>query len=114
MFMNAILILTASPTVATRIGLDNFHMVRQHYVMLPTALAMMIDVSMLSPRQVQRLGILLFLLFLGLTSLTLFYETEIKSATRWLSVGPLSLQPSEFLKPTFAIFANWMFSLKLN
>lgn len=114
MFMGAILVLAASPAVATRIGLDSFHMVRQHYVMLPAAIAVVIGISMLSPKQVRRLGVLLFLLFLGLTSLTLVYGSEIKGATRWLSVGPLSLQPSEFLKPTFAIFAAWMFSLKLS
>ncbi len=114
MFMGAILVLAASPAVATRIGLDSFHMVRQHYVMLPAAFAVVIGVSMLSPRQVRRLGVVLFLLFLGLTSLTLLYGTEIKGATRWLSVGPLSLQPSEFLKPTFVIFAAWMFSLKMS
>jgi len=113
MFMGAILVLAASPAVATRIGLDSFHMVRQHYVMLPAALALVIGVSMLSPKQVRRLGVVLFLVFLGLTSLTLIYGAEIKGATRWISVGPLSLQPSEFLKPTFAIFAAWMFSLKL-
>lgn len=114
MFMGAILVLAASPAVATRIGLDSFHMVRQHYVMLPVAFAVVVGVSMLSPRQVRRLGVLLFLLFLGLTALTLVYGTEIKGATRWISVGPFSLQPSEFLKPTFAIFAAWMFSLKLS
>jgi cell division protein FtsW len=113
MFMGAILVLAASPAVATRIGLDSFHMVRQHYVMLPAALAIVIGISMLTPKQVRRLGVVLFLVFLGLTSLTLFYGSEIKGATRWISVGPLSLQPSEFLKPTFAIFAAWMFSLKL-
>src|SRR5688572_24001197 len=113
MFMGAILVLAASPAVATRIGLDSWHMVRQHYVMLPAAFAVVLGVSMLSPKQVRRLGVLLFLLFLGLTSLTLVYGAEIKGATRWISVGPLSLQPSEFLKPTFAIFAAWMFSLKL-
>ena len=114
MFMGAILVLAASPAVATRIGLDSFHMVRQHYVMLPAAFALVIGVSMLSPKQVRRLGVLLFLLFLGLTTLTLFYGSEIKGATRWISVGPFSLQPSEFLKPTFAIFAAWMFSLKMS
>ena len=114
MFVGAILVLAASPAVATRIGLDSWHMVRQHYVMLPAAFAVVVGVSMLSPRQVRRLGVLLFLLFLGLTSLTLFYGTEIKGATRWISVGPASLQPSEFLKPTFAIFAAWMFSLKMS
>jgi cell division protein FtsW len=44
--------------------------------------------------------------------MTLFTGVEIKGATRWISVGPLSLQPSEFLKPCFAIFAAWMFSLQ--
>ena len=51
MFMGAILVLAASPAVATRIGLDSFHMVRQHYVMLPAALALVIGISMLSPKQ---------------------------------------------------------------
>jgi len=76
--------------------------------------SVVVGVSMLSPKQVRRLGVLLFLLFLGLTTLTLFYGSEIKGATRWISVGPFSMQPSEFLKPTFAIFAAWMFSLKLS
>jgi cell division protein FtsW len=114
MFMGAILVLAASPAVATRIGLDSFHMVRQHYVLLPVAFAVVVSVSMLSPRQIRRLGVILFFLFLALTALTLFYGVEIKGATRWISVGPLSLQPSEFLKPTFAIFAAWMFSLKMS
>ena len=114
MFMGAILVLAASPAVATRIGLDSFSMVRHHYVMLPVAFAVVLGVSMLSPKQVRRLGVLLFLLFLGLTTLTLLYGTEIKGATRWIAVGPFSLQPSEFLKPTFAIFAAWMFSLKMS
>ena len=114
MFMGAILVLAASPAVATRIGLDSFHLVRQHYVMLPAALAIVVGISMLSPKQVRRLGVVLFVVFLGLTALTLVYGSEIKGATRWVSVGPLSLQPSEFLKPTFAIFAAWMFSLKLD
>jgi cell division protein FtsW len=114
MFMGAILVLAASPAVATRIGLDSFHMVRQHYVMLPVAFAVVVGVSMLSPKQVRRLGVVLFLVFMALTSLTLVYGSEIKGATRWISVGPFSLQPSEFLKPTFAIFAAWMFSLKMS
>ena len=61
-FMGAILVLAASTAVATRIGLDSLHMVRQQYVMLPVALTVVVGVSMLSPRQVRRLGVLLFLL----------------------------------------------------
>jgi cell division protein FtsW len=69
---------------------------------------------MLSPKQVRRLGVLLFLLFLSLTALTpsLWHRDQGRDAL--ISVGPFSLQPSEFLKPTFAIFAAWMFSLKMS
>ncbi len=112
MFAGAILVLAASPAVATRIGLDGFYLVRHHYAALPVALAITIAVSTLQPRQVRRLGIIFFLVFLGLTALTLVLGHEIKGARRWLDLGPISLQPSEFLKPTFAIFAAWMFALE--
>jgi cell division protein FtsW len=112
MFVGAILVLAASPAVAVRIGLDSFYLVRHYYMMLPLAGATLVSVSVLSPRQVRRLGVILFFFFLALTALTLVSGTEIKGATRWIHVGPLSLQPSEFLKPCFAIFTAWMFALQ--
>ncbi len=112
MFIGAILVLAASPAVATRIGLDSFYLVRHHYMMLPVAAGVLITVSVLTPRQVRRLGVVLFLFFLALTAMTLGSGMEIKGATRWIDVGPTSLQPSEFLKPSFAIFTAWMFALQ--
>lgn len=35
---------------------------------------------------------------------------EVKGASRWINLGPLSLQPSEFAKPGLIVFAAWMFS----
>ncbi len=110
-FIGAILVLAASPAVATRIGLDAFYLVRHHYIMLPPAIAVMIGVSLLSVRQIRRLGVGLFVIFLLLTALTLVHGIEIKGAARWISIGITTLQPSEFLKPGFAIFAAWMFAL---
>jgi cell division protein FtsW len=112
MFAGAILVLAASPAVATRIGLDSFYLVRHHYLALPLALGVTVSVSTLGPRQVRRLGVILFLAFLGLTAMTLAWGDEIKGARRWIDLGPMSLQPSEFLKPTFSIFAAWMFALQ--
>jgi cell division protein FtsW len=112
MFVGAIMVLAASPAVAVRIGLDSFYLVRHFYMMLPVAGATLIAVSVLTPRQVRRLGVVLFFFFLALTALTLFSGNEIKGATRWISIGPFSLQPSEFLKPCFAIFTAWMFALQ--
>ena len=47
---------------------------------------------------------------MALMVLTLFIGPEIKGATRWLSVGPYSVQPSELVKPGFAVVAAWMFA----
>lgn len=108
--LGAILVLAASPAVAGRIGLENFHFVRRHFVFLPVSLLLMVGVSMLTPRGVRRLALLGFAVSLLAMVLVLFVGFETKGATRWLSFAGLSLQPSEFVKPTFAVVAAWMFS----
>ena len=105
-----ILTLAASPPVAARIGYDSFYFVKRETVYLPIALALTLAVSLLEPRGVRRIAVLVFLVSLALMATTLMVSTEIKGARRWLSLGPLSLQPSEFVKPAFAVVAAWMFA----
>jgi cell division protein FtsW len=47
---------------------------------------------------------------LALLALTFVIGVEIKGARRWINFPGLSLQPSEFIKPTFAVVAAWLFS----
>lgn len=105
-----LLILAASPSVAERIGADSFYFVQRQAIYLPAALAVMFAVSLLSPRDVRRLALLGFVVSLLLLVLTPWLGAEIKGARRWLSFGPISLQASEFVKPTFAVVAAWMFA----
>lgn len=109
-FFGVILAFAASPAVADRLGLESFHFVRQHLAMLPAALLLVVAVSLLGLRSIRRLALVGFLGALGLTALTLAFGPEVKGATRWLSLAGLSLQPSEFLKPTFAVVAAWLFA----
>ena len=105
--------MAASPAVANRIGLDGFHLARRQLVLLPVAAAIMISISLAGPRMVRRMAIVAFILSLGLTALTLVAGSEIKGATRWISIFGISLQPSEFLKPSFAVVAAWLFACTL-
>lgn len=109
--IGVVLIQAASPAVAERIGLSTFHFIERHLMMLLPALAIMVGVSLLSPRGVRRLAILLLLGAVGGVALTLIVGVEIKGATRWLHLPGLSLQPSEFVKPAFAVVAAWLFAL---
>ncbi|WP_114394592.1 FtsW/RodA/SpoVE family cell cycle protein [Oleisolibacter albus] len=111
--IGVVLIQAASPAVADRIGLSTFHFIEKHLVVLLPGLAIMVVVSLLSPRGVRRLALGLFLVSLVGVFLTLFIGTEIKGATRWIHIGT-SIQPSEFLKPAFAVVAAWLFSLHRN
>jgi cell division protein FtsW len=108
--IGVMLIMAASPAVAERIGADHFHFIRRQFVFLPPAMLVIFGVSLLQPRDVRRLACLGFLCAVALMALTLVSGQEIKGATRWVNFAGISIQPSEFVKPTFAVVAAWMFS----
>ncbi|RZO37165.1 MAG: putative lipid II flippase FtsW [Rhodospirillaceae bacterium] len=105
-----IMALAASPAVAERIGLDYFYFARRQLVYLPVALALMIGASLLSPTGVFRAAMVTLTIFSLLVVATFVIGTEIKGARRWIGLGPISVQPSEFLKPAFAVAAAWLFA----
>lgn len=108
--VGAVLSLAASPAVADRLGLPSFHFVYRHAVFVPLAMATLLGVSLLTPKQVRRLAVLLLGFGFALMVMTLFGGAEINGARRWLSFAGLNVQPSEFVKPAFVVVAAWMFA----
>lgn len=108
----AIMVTAASPSVAERIGLDSFYFIRRQHFFLALSLLVIVGISLLSPVQVRRLGILGLLTCLVLMILVLFIGEEVKGAHRWITIGGMSLQPSEFMKPCFAVVTAWLFAEK--
>jgi len=107
-----ILTATASPPVAERIDLDSMHFVRKQALMVLPAIAVMIAVSLMNLQQVRRFAVVMLVAATGLLLLTLMVGAEIKGATRWITVGGITLQPSEFAKPAFAVVSAWMMSAR--
>jgi cell division protein FtsW len=105
-----VLLLAASPPVAIRLGADPFHFVNRQALYMVPALAVLVATSLLSPRQVRRTAMIVFLASLALVFATLFFGAEIKGAQRWISLFGVSIQPSEFLKPSFVVLAAWVFA----
>ncbi|MBL6953432.1 MAG: putative lipid II flippase FtsW [Alphaproteobacteria bacterium] len=108
--IGTLLTLAASPAVAERLQLESQHFVLRQAVFLPMAVATIFIVSLMSPRGVRRISIVGFAVGLLLMMATLFLGPEIKGATRWLQFSGLSIQPSEFIKPCFAVVAAWLLS----
>jgi cell division protein FtsW len=110
MLIGGVLALAASPAVAMRIHLPPFHFVyRQMFFFLP-AVGTIVGVSLLNVRQVRRMAAVIFLVSFSLMILTLLIGPEVKGAHRWLQLGSVSLQPSEFVKPSFIVLVAWMFA----
>jgi cell division protein FtsW len=105
-----IMMLAASPAVAERIGSSRESFILKQVVFLAIAGLIVVAVSLLSPRDIKRLAIAGCLIALALTAATMVMGVEIKGARRWISLPGMTVQPSEFLKPCFAIVTAWLLS----
>jgi cell division protein FtsW len=108
MAIGIVLVMAASPPVATRIGLMPFHFAQRQALFLVPALVIIVGVSMLGPTGVRRVAISGFCVAIVLTIATLGFGDSVNGARRWIHVGGILVQPSEILKPTFAVVSAVM------
>ncbi len=108
MVLGVVFSLAASPPVAERIGLDSFHFFRRHVIFLFPAVAIFLGLTFLSGRGVRRAALIVYGAGLVLMLAALVIGPEIKGAKRWVNLGFMSLQPSEFVKPAFIVLAAWL------
>jgi cell division protein FtsW len=110
--VGAVLTMAATPPVAEKLGLDPFHFVRRQFSLLPIAVAIILAVSLLDLSGVRRAAAVVLIGSVALLALTMLVGVEIKGARRWINLPGFSLQPSEFVKPSFAVIAAWLFALQ--
>jgi cell division protein FtsW len=103
-----VMMLSASPAVAERIGQSRDLFLLKQVGFLSLAGMIVVAVSLLSPRNVRRLSLIGCVIALLLTALTLVKGVEIKGARRWIALPGMTIQPSEFLKPCFAVVTAWL------
>lgn len=105
-----VFLMAGGPPVAERLGLSTFHFVNRQVLFLVPAMVILLSVSFLSLRHVRRLALAVYFVGMALILLAFQYGPEIKGAHRWIMIGPLGIQPSEFVKPAFVVLAAWAFA----
>lgn len=110
MLMGVMLSFSASPAVADRLNLGSFYFVKRHILMIPFALLAMLILSLGSPKDIRKFSLLGFALCTVALIATLLVGVEVKGARRWINLGGMSLQASEFMKPFFAVMTAWVLS----
>ena len=117
MAIGSIAVAAASPASARRLSTAAVKLEEMHFLVLHLrwqllGLMAMLAASLLPRDMARRAGILLGFAMLAALMLVPLIGTTVNGAQRWLNLG-VSLQPSEFLKPAFAIGLAWILSWRV-
>jgi cell division protein FtsW len=112
-----IAVAAASPAAGVRYSGAGVTVAARHYFWMQLgwtmiAIPVMLGVSALPVQLARRMALIGGLIFLTLLALVPILGSTANGATRWISIGPAKIQPSEFLKPMFAVGMAWLFSLR--
>ncbi len=110
MACGVVLSFAASPPVAERLGLSQWHFIIRHALFTIPALLVMVGASLMTMRQTRIWALACLVVSIALLWATLKLGVEVKGAKRWISAAGQSIQPSEFVKPAFAVIGAWLFS----
>ncbi len=110
MAIGSVLVAAGSPPVAKRLDLPAFYFVHRHHIFLLLGAAVMIVVSMLESVTIRRMAVLGMAASIFLMMLVPIFGDQTKGAHRWINILGISVQPSEFMKPFFAVVMAWICS----
>ncbi len=99
-----------SPLLGKKFGLAPYTLAIKHSVFVAASLSLALVISVSERVMVVRCALFVLLVFFSLSVLLFFVAEPYYGARRWLSLGYFSVQPSEFLKPSFAVLAAALFS----
>lgn len=110
LLVGILLSFAASPPVAERLGLGPWHFIVRQAMFAALALPVMLATSFLAQRPARIAALAVLVVSLIMLWLTLRFGVEVKGAKRWISIAGNTIQPSEFVKPAYAVIGAWLFS----
>lgn len=103
-------LMSASSVIALREKGDSFFFFNRHLIFIGVGVFVMFVTAHIPYRWYERWALPLYLLSLGLLVVTLVVGRSFQGATRWVSVGSVSLQLSEFSKFASVVLLAAVFS----
>ena len=101
----ALIILIGSLTIYSVTSIDIYYFLRFLIISIFAIFLVTIVFNQINLNRIISVGWILFSINLLIVLIVEIVGSEIKGSKRWIDFGFLSLQPSEFMKITFALFA---------
>lgn len=93
---------------------DSSHLLKRQLMWGVLGIVVMLVVSRIDFHIFNRFALLMYILSIGFLVLVLFVGIEVNGSRRWLGVGQLRFQPSEFAKLTIIIVVSYVASKMVN
>ena len=111
-FIGSIMILAAGTAVAEKHNFEELYFFKHHIFYLLFSIFCMIFTTFLSDKGIIRLSLMGLIICVLLLFLVMLFGPDKNGASRWLIIGNISMQPSEFIKPFFVIIISYLLSHK--
>ncbi len=102
------LVSSASPPAAERAGLAPFYYVHRQLIFLIPTIAFIFIISLVNEKTLWRISLVAMPVTIAMMIAAIFFGPEVNGARRWITLHGMSIQPSEFAKPFFAIISAWL------
>ncbi len=112
MILGFMMIMAASPAIAERISVQQFHFIEKQLVYLILSVIIIIVVSAINEKTLRFIIFYGFVLTVVMLIAVLIIGDTTKGAKRWLNIGSFSLQPSELLKPFYSCIVAMVLARK--
>lgn len=117
MGLGIIAVAAASPAAALRLSdaetrLPPLYFLNRQIIWMALGLVVLLGVSILPKDLARRMALLGAVISVVLLALVPLIGFEKNGATRWLQLPGFQLQPSEFMKPLFAVFTAWLLAAR--
>ncbi|MCL2673330.1 MAG: FtsW/RodA/SpoVE family cell cycle protein, partial [Alphaproteobacteria bacterium] len=99
---------SATPPIAARLRLPSHYFVIRQTIFIIPSMILIVVISMFDERWIRRMGLLLFIASFVLVLLVPIIGFSAKGSARWINLFGFRIQPSEFLKPAFAVLSAWL------
>lgn len=90
--------------------MDSGYYFKKQFFAAMLGMVVMTVVSRMDYHYFRKFAVLGYLISLALSTAVLLFGDAYNGSKRWLSIGPLSFQPSEFAKPAVILFLAYMIS----
>ncbi len=110
--MGVVMSFSVSPEVAVRLKIPPYYLAIKHLVFASLSLCVLLFISFCNSRMIKRIAVYMLLASFLMLIIVNFWGESFNGSHRWLRFLGLTIQPSEFVKPSFAIVSAWLLAMQ--